>query len=196
MDEKLQTSFIPKKPLDSPERRNKSSASLFMIGSLFIFIVSAVLAGAVFGGKKYLSDRLAKDKEDFAKAQGQFDSITVEYLIKLSKKIDLAKNVMDKHIAVLPIFDYLQANTYKYVRFKSMDLSLSDDNIIELDMKGEAKNFDAVALQSDLFAQNKDFKNPIISDVDRASTGGIIFNFKTQIEPRLLLYKNTRDIQQ
>lgn len=196
MDGKFQTSFIPKKPLDSPERSRKSGASLFMTGSIFIFIVSLALAGAVFGGQKYLSSQLIKDKAAFDKVQGEFDSVTVDYLVKLSKKIEIAKDILGKHTAILPIFDYLQANTYKTARFKSMDLSFSGDNVIELDMKGEAKSFGAVALQSDLFAQNKDFKNPIIFDADMALTGGVTFNFKTQVEPRLLLYKNARNITQ
>ena len=33
-------------------------------------------------------------------------------------------------------------------------------------MKGEAKNFSAVALQSDVFAESKELKNPVISDID------------------------------
>lgn len=196
MDGKLQTSFIPKTPQGTPERSGKSRASLFMMGSIFIFIVSVVLAGAVFGGKKYLEDQLVKDKEAFTEAQKTFDPVTVDYLVKLSAKIQLAKGILEKHTVILPIFDYLQSNTYKLVRFKSMNLTFSGDNAIDVEMKGEAKNFNVVALQSDLFALNKNFKNPIISDVDAAATGGVTFNFKTQVEPSLLLYKNTRNITQ
>lgn len=196
MDGKLQTSFIPKTPQGTPERSGKSRTSLFMMGSIFIFIVSVVLAGAVFGGKKYLADQLVKDKEAFTEAQTKFDSETVDYLVKLSAKIDLAKGILQKHTVILPLFDYLQSNTYKLVRFKSMNLTFSAENTIDVEMKGEAKNFNVVALQSDLFALNKNFKNPIISDVDVATAGGVTFNFKTQVEPSLLLYKNTRNITQ
>ena len=199
MDGKIQTSFIPKTPLGASERSGKSGASLFMIGAVFIFIVSLVLAGAVFGGKKYLEAQLIKDKEDFAKAQEKFDSVSLDYLVKLSKKIRLAKEMLSNHIVILPIFEYLEANTYRSVRFKSMDLSFSENSAsstIEISMKGEARDFNDVARQSDVFAENINFKNPIISDVDMAPTGEVTFNFKTQADPSLLLYKNARGITQ
>mgnify|MGYP001586297601 FL=1 len=199
MEKDIQTSFIPKTPLDTSERSRKSGASLFMMGAVFIFIVSLVLAGAVFGGKKYLEAQLIKDKEDFAKAQEKFDSVSLDYLARLSKKIRLAKEMLSNHIVILPIFEYLEANTYRSVRFKSMDLSFSENSAsstIEISMKGEAKDFNDVARQSDVFAGNINFKNPIISDVDMTPTGEVTFNFKTQADPSPLLYKNARGINQ
>ena len=195
MDEKFKTSFIPKEPLGSSERRDKTGMGLFMIGSIFIFIVSVVLAGAVFAGQKYLSAQLVKDKEAFAEAQKVFDSVTVDYLIKLSQKIELARKVLANHTVVLPIFDYLQSNTYKTARFSSFKLSFLEDKSINLDMKGEAKSFDAIALQSDVFIENKNFKNPIISDVDRV-TDSIVFSFKTQVDPAFILYNKKANTQQ
>lgn len=194
MDEKFKTSFIPKEPMGSSERKDKMGAGLFMIGSIFIFIVSVILAGAVFAGQKYLSAQLEKDKESFDEAQKVFDSVTVDYLIKLSQKIELAKGVLANHTVVLPIFDYLQSITYKTVRFNSLKLSFSGDNLINLDMKGEANSFEVVALQSDSFIENKNFKNPIVSDVDRID-GNIVFSFKTQIDPAFLLYNKKTNTQ-
>lgn len=194
MDEKFKTSFIPKEPIGSPERKDKMGMGLFMLGSIFIFIVSVILAGAVFAGQKYLSAQLEKDKQSFDEAQKVFDSVTVDYLIKLSQKIELAKSVLVNHTVVLPIFDYLQSSTYKTVRFNSLKLSFSGDNLIDLDMKGEANSFDAVALQSDVFIENKNFKNPIVSDVDRVS-GNIVFSFKTQVDRVFLLYNKKTNTQ-
>lgn len=199
MDQKNQTSFIPKTPLDAAGRSNKPGASLFMTGSIFIFIVSLVLAGGVFGGKKYLEAQLVKDKENFAKAKEKFDSVSLDYLVNLSRKIRLAKEMLNKHSVILPIFEYLEANTYETIRFKSMELSFSENNAsstIEISMKGEAKDFNDVARQSDIFAENINFKDPIISDVDKTQTGEVTFNFKTKIEPNMLAYKNARGITQ
>lgn len=181
--------------MGSSERKDKMGTGLFMIGSVFIFIVSVVLAGAVFAGQKYLSAQLVKDKANFDEAQKVFDSVTVDYLIKLSQKMELARNVLANHTVILPIFDYLQSSTYKAVRFNSIKLSFSEGNLIDLDMKGEAKSFDAVALQSDAFIENKDFKNPIVSDVDRVGDS-IVFSFKTQVDPTFLLYNKKANTQQ
>lgn len=191
MDEKFQTSFIPKKPVVSSIDTSGSGRSLFMVISIFIFIVSLVLAGAVFGGKKYLSSQLAKDKENFSKNQEAFDTVTVDTLVKLDKRIESAKKILKKHVAILPLFDYLESKTLKNIRFKNMKLSFLEDNTVEVTMKGEAKNFSAVALQSDVFAENKNFISSMISDIDLSPTGSVVFNFKTQIDPNMVSYGST-----
>lgn len=190
MDGKFQTAFIPKKPVVSPVRVGHSGTSLFMVVSIFIFVISLALAGSVFGGQKYLSAQLEKDKVDFAKAQEAFDVLTIETLVKLDKRIESAKKILNNHIAVSPIFDYLESKTLKNARFKRMEFSFSKDNVVELDMKGEARNFSAVALQSDVFVENKNFKNPMISDIDLIPGGNVTFSFKTQVEPNFALYKS------
>lgn len=188
MDEKFQTSFIPKKPVVSSVDTSGSGRSLFMVISIFIFIVILILAGAVFGGKKYLSSQLARDKESFAKTQESFDTVTIDTLVKLDKRIESAKKILKSHVAVLPLFDYFESKTLKNVRFKNMKLSFLEGNAAEITMKGEARNFSAVALQSDVFAENKSFISSMISDIDLSPTGNVIFNFKTQVDPSMVSY--------
>jgi hypothetical protein len=52
-----------------------------------------------------------------------------------------------------------------------------------------------VALQSDGVAESKELKNPIISDIDLTLTGGVTFNFRSEVDPSLVLYKNARKIE-
>lgn len=195
MEGKFQTSFIPKKPVVSAVPARSSGMSLFMVVSIFIFVISLALAGLVFAGQRYLSSQLEKDKESFAKAQENFDSTTVETLVKLSKRIESAKKILNKHIAVLPIFDFLESKTLKNIRFKTVEISFSENGIANIDMKGEAKNFSAVALQSDVFAESKELKNPIISGIDLTLTGGVSFNFESSVDSSFVLYKNARNIE-
>ena len=159
-----------------------------MVISIFIFFVSLILTGAVFGGKKYLSSQLEKDKATFVKTQEAFDTLTIDTLVKLDKRIESAKKILKGHVAILPVFDYLESKTLKNVRFKNMKLSFLEDNAVEITMKGEARNFSAVALQSDVFAENKNFINSMISDIDLSPAGNVIFNFKTQIDPSMVSY--------
>ena len=195
MDGKFQTSFIPKKPVVSAARARGPGMSLFMVVSIFIFVVSLALAGLVFAGQKYLGAQLEKDKESFAEMQDDFDALTVETFVKLDKRIESAKKILGKHIAVLPIFEFLESKTLKNVRLKTVDVSFLENGSASLDIKGEAKNFSAVALQSDVFAESKELKNPIISDIDLTLTGGISFNFKSEVDPSFVLYKNATKIE-
>lgn len=191
MDGKFQTSFIPKKPIVSGAEERSSGMSLFMFVSIFIFIVSLALAGFVFVGQKYLSAQLEKDKQNFSKAQDMFDSITVETLVKLDKRIESAKKILAKHIALSPVFDFLESKTLKNIRFKTVEISFAENGVAKLDMKGEARNFSAVALQSDVFAESKELKNPVISDIDLTLSGGVSFNFKSEVDPSSVLYGNS-----
>jgi len=145
--------------------------------------------------QRYLAAQLEKDKESFAEMQDDFDALTVETFVKLDKRIESAKKILGKHIAVLPIFDFLESKTLKNVRLKTVDVSFLENGSASLDIKGEAKNFSAVALQSDVFAESKELKNPIISDIDLTLTGGISFNFKSEVDPSFVLYKNATKIE-
>lgn len=192
MDGKFQTSFIPKKPVVSTIRTKGDGVSLFMLVSIFVFVVSLVCAGLVFAGQKYLLDQLEKDKDNFKKAQEIFDPLTVDTLVKTDGRIESVKKILNKHIAILPIFDYLESKTLKNISFKNVKIVFSENGVAELDMKGEAKNFSAVALQSDVFAESKELKNPLISDIDLSLAGVVTFNFKTEVDPNYVLYKNYR----
>lgn len=194
MEGKFQTSFIPKKPIMASSKDRGSGMSLFLLLSIIIFTVSVALAVMVFVGQKYLLSEIEKNKQDFAKAKDAFDSLTIEKLARLDKRIESSKKILEGHTAVLPVFDYLEANTLKNIRFKSFELSFSEDNTVELVMSGQAKSFSAVALQSDVFSEDKNFKNPMVSDLDLTLEGGVIFNFKSNIDPQSLSYKNTRKL--
>ncbi|MBM2817461.1 MAG: hypothetical protein HW401_51 [Parcubacteria group bacterium] len=191
MEGKFQTSFIPKKPVVSAARARGSGMSLFMVVSIFLFIVSLALAGLVFGGQRYLKTELEKEKASFSKAQEDFDSVTVETLVKLDNRIESGKKILGKHIAILPIFDFLESKTLRNVRFNNVEISFLENGGAKINMKGEAKNFSAVALQSDVFAESKELKNPLISDIDLSLSGAVTFNFTGEVNPSAILYKNT-----
>ncbi|HBV01431.1 MAG TPA: hypothetical protein DEF00_03510 [Candidatus Taylorbacteria bacterium] len=58
-------------------------------------------------------------------------------------------------------------------------------------MTGQAKSFNSVALQSDVFGTERSFKDPIFSNFSLNERGDVIFNFQTTVDPKLLLYRET-----
>ena len=58
-------------------------------------------------------------------------------------------------------------------------------------MMGEAKSFNAVALQSDVFGGERSFQDPIFSNFTLNENGNVIFKFSTSVEPELLRYLET-----
>src|ERR1035437_8359755 len=118
METKYQTSFIPKKPVASVEQRKSSTGmSLFMLISIILFLISLGLAGYILLEKKLLIQEIGTDQETITKNKGNFtsDSNTIESLVLLNSRINVAEGLLGKHVAVSPIFDFLQQTTLKSV---------------------------------------------------------------------------------
>jgi hypothetical protein len=56
-------------------------------------------------------------------------------------------------------------------------------------MEGSGRDYAAVALQSDEFAKNRFFQNPIIENPQPNAQGRVSFEFRAEIDPRLLAYQ-------
>jgi hypothetical protein len=58
-------------------------------------------------------------------------------------------------------------------------------------MGGIASSFSSVALQSDIFGENKFIQEPIFSNLNLDSKGDVIFDFSAFVDPRLLSYSDS-----
>ena len=175
MEPKFQTSFIPKKPVTTSEPIKPGGMSLLLLVSIIIFLVSLGLAGYVFLEKNLLIQKINSDQTTIETNKSGLvsDSITVESLVELNSRINVAKGLLGKHVAISPIFNFLQQATLKSVRFKNFSFSSlgkSDTgvNTVSIQMSGVAKDWETVASQADEFGKS-DYKKiitePKISDL-------------------------------
>lgn len=191
METRFQTSFIPKKsiPQKPVSSGRPETVSIFMIISIVVFILALASAGGVFAYKKILIESINTKNKAFIEAKNSFEPGFIEQLSRLNKRIESAKKILETHTAVLPIFDFLENTTLATVRFDKFSYTFGDTGAIDLSMTGVAKNFDAVALQSDIFGQEKRIKNPVFSDVNPDQKGNIAFKFSASIDPSFISYK-------
>src|SRR5687767_2874649 len=122
MEPKFQSSFIPKSPVipnaaTSPITRKVEGKSLVTFLAIVIFIISVVLAIGVFGYKFYLKYRIDQMGTALSQAQTTIDPDTIRELTRLDNRIISTKNLVDKHTALTPLFEFLEASTPKTVRF-------------------------------------------------------------------------------
>ena len=103
MEVKMQTSFIPKKPITETTNEG-SGVSLFLLLSIIVFIVAVALAAAVFLWQKSLVAQIEKDKQALVDTKKTYEEGTIEELIRLNDRIEESKNLLAKHIAVTPVF--------------------------------------------------------------------------------------------
>ena len=96
-----------------------SSMSLFLLVSIIIFLISLGLAAYVFLEKNYLVQKITTDQNTIEtnKSGLTSDSVTIESLVELNSRINVAKQLLGQHVAISPIFNFLQQATLQSVRF-------------------------------------------------------------------------------
>ena len=126
------------------------------------------------------------------------DSITIESLVELNSRINVAKDLLSKHIAVSPVFNFLQKGTLKSVRFKNFNFTSSGKdttgaNQVSVQMSGQAMDWETIASQADEFGKadwKKIITEPKISNLSLNLDGSVSFLFSAFVTPEFLVYGN------
>lgn len=195
MDKEFQTSFIPKKTvIESPKRVGGSGGGIVNLIAFIVFIASLISAGAAYFYRSSVSSNIELYKSSLAKARDQFEPGAIAELQILDKRLNAATDILQNHVAVSPIFEILQDLTLPTVRYSDFSYAIDDTKkIVEVTMKGEAKDYNFIALQADLFAENKFIKNPIFSDFVLDQTSNIDFNLTFSVDRSLISYESFLD---
>ncbi len=192
MEPKFQSSFIPKGPAASASplsaQYSKPKHTLFGFVAGLAFIVSVVLSIGVFGFEKYLGSSISTMGEELEAAKATLQPEVIKELVNADKRIIGTKTLISRHTALSPFFDYLESGTLKSVRFTDFSF-LNTAKGIELTMKGQARSYTDVALQSDAFNTSKIFTKPVFSDLDLDAKGNVTFIFHANIESSAISYK-------
>jgi hypothetical protein len=205
METKFQTSFIPRKPLMqgvAAPAKHHGTASLFMTLAIILFIASIVAGAGSYAWQQYLYSAQDTYKAQLVERQKQFNLDLIEQLKETNIQIDLAKQLIDNHIALSQIFDVISRLTVEPVRFMSLDVTApapnSSDPSIKINMHGYGANLSVVAFQSDVLGQLEQYglrrvvRNPILSDPSLDSSGSTVsFGFSASIDPTALSYRNS-----
>jgi len=204
METRFQTSFIPKKPaistigdVSAPKRRR--GTSIFMIIATMLFILSLVAAAGAYAWKQYLLSSQESYKSTLSTREQQFNTDLISQLKGENVRIDLAKQLLQNHMALSQIFDIIGRLTIEDVRFMSMDVTAptSGNDGVKVSLQGYGTSFSAVAFQSDVlndldqYGLRKVVKNPILSNPSAGSNNTVSFGFSATIDPSSLSYENS-----
>ncbi|MDB5266621.1 MAG: protein of unknown function with transrane region [Parcubacteria group bacterium] len=192
MEPKFQSSFIPKGPLTTSAsfaaRSAEKKQGILGYIAKFIFIVSLLAAGGSFGYVKYLESSIDKKASDLEAAKAALEPETIKELTRLNTRIQVTQTLLNKHRAITPFFDYLQSATMKNVKFTSFVFTFNEKGP-SIAMKGMARGYAAVALQSDEFNKSKYIKTPVFSNLNLDDKGNVLFEFKANLDPQILAFK-------
>ncbi|MFA5932305.1 MAG: hypothetical protein WC793_02920 [Candidatus Paceibacterota bacterium] len=193
MEQNFQTSFIPKKPILKESTTSARPVSIFLIVSLFVLFTVLLATGGLYFYKSVVVKNIAGMDKTLSLARNRFEPKKITELQTFDKRLHASSEILAKHITVTPIFNALEQITMKSVRFTkfSYDLGTEDKPSISIKMSGVAIGYRSIALQSDLFAKNKNLIDPVFSNLVLDNSGNVIFDLDFSVDPAFVNYKQT-----
>lgn len=193
MDPKFKTSFIPKQEIRTMGTRPPSGFrfSILSIIAMVALVASVVLSVSVFLYQKSLVKSINNMNAELVAARSNFEPNFINEMIKLDKRLEMVKSLINNHQAVTIFFDLLEQKTLQSLRFTSFEYSSNAGGALAVTLKGEASNFSSVALQSDVFDAEPKLENPIFSGLGLDDGGNVNFEFKSNLKKSDFLYKQT-----
>jgi len=190
MEQNFQTSFIPKKPMIEERAKVSRPTGLLTIISIFIFITVVVAAGGLYFYKGIMEKNIATMSDNLVLAKNRFEPTKINQLQILDKRLRASDQILASHVAISPIFDALQTLTMKTVRYTKFSYSIDEKTTkIIVKMSGQAIGYRSIALQSDLFAKNKNILDPVFSNLTLDEKGNILFDLEFSVDPSFVDYK-------
>lgn len=162
---------------------------ILTIVGIFLLFTVIVITVALFFYKGIMEKRLVTMQNNLTLAENRFEPAKIKELQILDKRLNASNEILSKHIAVTPIFEALSATTMKSVRFTKFGYDVAEDGSISIKMSGVTLGYSNLALQSDLFSQNKNFINPVFSNLSLNEQGNVAFDLVFSVDPSFVGYK-------
>lgn len=198
MDPRQQATFIPKRPVTSisAERRTMGFFSLI---TLIVFLGSAFAAGGVYFWKITLQKQLEAKAQDLADQERAFDRAFIEAAVRLNNRIETSKSLLDRHVAVTSLLDAVGRSTLQSVQFSDFSFTTSQlggTSILQVAMRGVARDYTTLAAQSAAIAKVAAFKDPVFSEFTLTQEGRVSFALIMNVDTSLLEYRNKQQVGQ
>lgn len=196
MDPKFTQSFIPKKPIVAQGRVDhtvhRQTALMPFVGTV-IFVLALLASGGVFGYQQYLVQQIKDLDSKLVQAQSSLDSDeVVDTLIALDGRLKSAHKILLEHISTTAFFELLQSLTLQNVQFTSFSYTISSlEGGIVIEMKGKAKNYATLVLQSDVLDESEQVKSSTFANLDLDGEGNVLFSLNIVFDAKSLLYKDS-----
>lgn len=170
MDTPVTTSFIPKKPLAEERVKRPRQVSLFSFMAVLFLIFSIIATGGVFGYRQALMAREKMIDSGLDALSEELESIKsqISEMDRLDRRIKSADAILDNHVAISPIFQFLQEHTLKSIAFTKFNYALSPSGDVTVEMSGRSKTYESIGEQSEEFSpvKNAYIKNIIFSNLN------------------------------
>ena len=192
MEPQFRSSFIPKKPVSSTPLRKQGGGpvGLLFLLTLIAFVIVLALTAGVLLYQQFLVRSIERKGVLLEEARSAIEPALIEELTRLDTRINTADALIERHIALSRLFEFLENNTIQDVQFTSFQFALLSSGEANMLLSGIAKSFNAVALQSDIFGRSRLISNPIFSGLNVTEKKDVAFNISAFVSPDLLSYRS------
>lgn len=186
-------SFIPKNSLTHEDDAFGTSRPKSLVAALAV-VIFAVTVG-VYGGLLYYKSLLAEEiQKQTVKIKTAQDKLTkspdVEKAKVFNTRAELARQLLDSHLVVSPIFDFLSLNTITAIKYESFAFK-REVGIDSLELKGEAPSYASLINQLDIIKKKQiEISGFEIRDIGLTKLGTVTFTLKLSFVPGYLSYTN------
>ncbi len=193
MEPKFQSSFIPKGPLTTAGTATRISqgADRSVLGTIavFVFGLSILASLGIFGYEWYLRLDIKKMGQSLLDARTSLAPEVINKISNLDGRIVSTRELLDKHIVLSPLFDFLENSTLRTVRFSQFRYESADSRGLTLSMQGQARGYAALAFQAQIFNATPYMKNVMFSDLSLDEKGNVNFSFKADLDPSVISFR-------
>ncbi len=187
MPPKFQSSFIPKASV-MPQTSSVRHIDLISLIAKLILGASVLAAVGVLGYQFYLKYSIQQMGQEVEALRQSLSPQLVQELLDLNNRMVSAQTLVENHKVLSPLFVFLEQSTPQSVRFVEFDYRQSENGPLVI-LRGEAKSFAALALESANIHKNADLKDPAFSDIRLDSKGNVTFTVRALVSPSLTSYQ-------
>jgi hypothetical protein len=180
-------SFVPQSQLE-PITYRRGPGILF-IACLLVLIVSLAVWGGLFIYKNKISEEENILASSLQRAKEAFQLPTINNLKDLSDQIEVAKNLLNKHISPSAVFDLLERSTVKKITFNLFTFDVNPTEGMLVSLSGVAPDYKTLAQQSSVFEQEEGIIRAEFSNFRLSEEGEVEFSVKILLEPSFVNYK-------
>lgn len=191
MQERVKTSFIPKASLQTERRGapSRNPVGVVNVIATIILIAAIVAAAGMFLFEQFTIQNIERKRASLERARAAFEPATIKELSRLNTRLSVGASLLNSHVAPSRVFDELEAITLGTVRYGSFSLVEVTPGVFAISFSGEARSFNALALQSDAFGKSNVFTKPIFDGLNINDTGNVVFNFSSEVNLDQIRYQ-------
>lgn len=192
MDNRLQATFMPRQAPGGNDAyvRPKGPPNFLMGIALVLILLVACAWVGLFLYKGHLAESNDAKRTQIETAVKNFEPELTKELTILKARVDAGKTLISNHVAFSEFLELLAATTVQTVQFTDFGFTTADNGKIEIGLKGQARSYNSIAFQSDVFSRVKQFIAPVFSGLVLDEKGNLNFNVSFELDPSTIKYSD------